>query len=539
MSLNRWSLPSRAFAREKTSDDDTNQSSKFLTVHIGDPGNRRRANLSSAFTGLFDKDENRVNSITSDGSRFATEELKPLSTRIENVPSVPRNKFDKIDARLQRLTTPVYPNPKRRVIGNVSPKQEYVPRKDNTSNPSHLNPFAKLLGSNSKTIVSSVSLTRVRSTSSSYPSEGIRSPPDQSLSPQLNTWSDSFISELSPYGTYPVRDNSTKSSASANNTSIQDGRVGQCLMEELAAAGGISDTDTRTTSRDYTSKPLLSDITSISSHEEEEDKSPETGNNSGFVTPIEAVSKAPSSSSQEDLTAMLDGQGSSISAIHGSYPELRRFTRISSSEDYVPFRPSNADSTRPLRPSTDADGTGPTRIRWMNQDKPYNTMPASLLRKHTKGYRTGCPGDFVPPYPEEAQLPELRCKNSNGSSTTLARRIQKFRFGKWIKKVCLRTKVRFDSVINPIPSPKKLGKATLKMQKSRRSKNDRSIHKAKPKPRKTHWRTPKATKKEKKVKIQEGKAHRFIRSLKTKHSIHFPIQTKSSFSHRRANSCPP
>ncbi|KAI1097916.1 hypothetical protein F4804DRAFT_326145 [Jackrogersella minutella] len=536
MSLHRWSLPSRASAREKSNESDSNQRVKFPTIHIGNPSTRRRANLSSAFANLFEKDENqRLNPTVPDDASY-TKELLPLSARIENIPSSSKLNDAKYDVGVHRPNTPVFPTLKRRAAA-LSLKQDEAPNESHpTFSLNECDPYAKPSRVNmSEPLKSPFSLTRVRSVSSSYPSEGIRSPPEHCRSPQMNTWSESLLSELSPYGGYPSQETSRKPNDSIDDFSAPDDKIGQCLMEELAAAGGISDTDTRTTSRDYTAKPPLSDIALIGPPCEQLDMLTETCYNN--VGTIKSAHKGQGlHSSRECGIPSLDGQRSSTSALNGSFPDNQSSTQVSSSEDEFPFRPSNTGSTDRLRLSIEKPATRSARIHWKSLGKAYNTMPASVSRKSP----TRTPISSATSHFENEQLSGLQYRSSNGSSTAMAHRIQKFKFRKWIKKVCLRTKVRFDSVIKIEAVPQKtLGKKKAKSQRPRRTKKNNGVPKAKPKSKKVTWKSPKAEKKkEKDTKESGGMAHRFLRSLKKKSSMQLPVQEKSSASHRRVQSCP-
>ncbi|KAI0152399.1 hypothetical protein F4776DRAFT_670087 [Hypoxylon sp. NC0597] len=534
MSLHRWSLPNRAFNREKSKESDPSQRGRFPTIHIGNPGTRRRANISSAFASLFEKDENRLNAKISDDVHLSPRELQPLSPRITNIPSPSRLKDVEYDTAVHRPDTPIYLTPKRKVGGQLSPNEHGVLKESHLNIP--LNEGGLYVKSHDADTTgipqSPISATRVRSTSSSYPSEGIRSPPEHCISPQLNTWSESFMSELSLHGPYSSKQTSNESTISTNHMSNLSDRVGQCLMEELAAAGGISDTDTRATSRNYNPKPPLSDIISTSTPQEKRYDLSQLSHDSGLsVETTQTASVLP----PRDVMHMLCGQGSSTSAVNGSYPEFLPSLQMSSSDDDIPFQQSKAGSTERLRLSTETGAMSSHNMRGKSQDNTYNTMPASMSRKHSQR------GIITIPASQSGHQPlaGLRFRNSNGSSTTLVQRIQKFKFRKWFKKVCLRTKVRFDNATKTeSSSPKAIGRKKSKSHKSRRPKKLGGVSKAKVKSAKFSTKPPKATKTRKSAKKQEGKAHRLIRSLKKKNSIQLPLQNKPDASHRRVQSCP-
>ncbi|KAI0840955.1 hypothetical protein F5Y06DRAFT_262170 [Hypoxylon sp. FL0890] len=535
MSLHRWSLPNRAFNREKSKDSDSSQRGRFPTIHLSNPGTRRRGNLSSAFASFFEKDENRLDARTSDDTQFLTKDIQPLSARMTNVPSPSRFKDSRYDAGFHCPDTPIDLTPKRNVVDQLSLKGDKALKEHSLRIMlDETDAYAKSSGANlPATLKSPTSVARVRSTSSSYPSEGIRSPPEHCVSPPLNTWSESFISELSLHGPYQLKQTSNESTTSTNDTSNLSVRVGQCLMEELAAAGGISDTDTRTISRDYTPKSPPSDILPTMSSQEQRYKSFQVGHTGGLV--VEATQEAPDSCPSRGVMQTICCPGSSTSAVQGDYPELQLSIRMSSSDDEIPFRPSKTGSMDRLRPSTEIGGTPFTNIQEKSEGDAYNTIPASMSRKNShRGIAT------VPISQSDHQpLAGWRFRNSNGSTTTLVQRIQKFKLRKWFKKVCLRTKVRFDNVISQEAlSPKPLGRKKPKSQNSRRPKKLGGASKAKMKSAKFSMKPPKVVKTGKSSKKQEGKAFRFIRSLKKKNSIQLPLQNKSDASHRRVQSCP-
>ncbi|KAL7627513.1 hypothetical protein AAE478_001706 [Parahypoxylon ruwenzoriense] len=513
MSLYRWSLPSRAIIREKSKESDSSQRSKFPSIHIGVPGPRRRANLSSAFAGFFErieKDENQQDIPVGDATHITTEEPQPLMIRAENKPLPSKLKSVKCDPGIVQQDPHFYPTSE--TTGQIS--QDEAPKK---SYPSfHLSERGRYAKSQTEPPSQSnelqTSLGRVRSTSSSYPSEGIRSPPDNCCSPQANTWSESFMSEIFRYGKYPSRESSSRSSVSTNIVSILDDRVGQCLMEELAAAGGVSDTDTRTTSVGYTPKPPLSEIASVASLQEQ-----------GDTQAIQITH-----CSRGNVLSMLNSQDSASLCLPQSY------TRPSSSDDDITFRPSNTGSMDRLRPSTESRATYSTKKH--QQGQTYNTMPASISLEQSREdslAATSSKHHFVIPH-----KPGVHFKTANGSSTTLVRRIQKFKLRKWIKKVCLRSGVRFKHAMKPEITSKAPGKKTSRSIKSRRSKKQGRTDKPKKKSTKLSWNSWKAKKTEKKADVTDKKARGFIRLLKTKNSIQLPVQSRAVPDHRRAQSCP-
>ncbi|KAI4870065.1 hypothetical protein F4820DRAFT_319938 [Hypoxylon rubiginosum] len=538
MSLHRWSLARRALTREKSKETESSQHSNFSTVHISNPGARRRTNLSSVFASLFDEDENRQDTSTTNGS-LSRKGSQPLSVRVNNI-AIPANlEFVKFrDGPRRRPDTPIIPTPKRGRSTQSSYEQDGAPDEAQTTIPPREgNPYASSAEDDPRYNKSPPSLSRVRSASSSYPSEGLRSSPDLSRSPQLNTWTEGFQSELSRYGTYQAQEVSSNSTVSTDNVPARNGRVGQCLMEELAAAGGISDTDTGTASKDCTSKPALSDINSVESLQGH-DKPAEAIRGRTLVAQTHQEAQG-SPLPQEDALHMLDGHRSSTSAIRGSFPDLRSFAPNGSSEDYFSYGFSNMGSMDRLRPSTETGATHFAKVHRLSQENPYNTMPASVsVERCPRGTVT-----FITPHPENSQVDGTHFAASSVSSASVVQRIHSFKLKKWIKKVCIRTKVRFDNAIRLEASSKAPSGKKSKFRKSLRPKKRGGARKAKSKSKsaKAYWPPPKASKKAKKslMKEDEGKAHRFLRSLKTRRSMQLPEQDQQHEGHRRVQSCPP
>ncbi|KAI1806184.1 hypothetical protein F4811DRAFT_569342 [Daldinia bambusicola] len=511
MSLHRWSLPSRAFPREKSRDADPGHHTRFPTIHIGDSISRRRANISSAFANLFEKDENQLSAGETSGTRLTSSSWRPFS-RIENLTSSTRLKLtkrkygsgslDKINLQMSR--------PVSRTCGTVSQisseqaasLREALEQRD-AGKP--LEDHTRIKSSERKNLDDDGSpspLTRARSASSSYPSEGIRSPPDRGHSPPLNTWTKDFIAEITHCGTYPSGKSQRITSSSTNDTSELSNRAGKCLMEELAAAGGASDTDTRTASRDHTPKlPFSDDASTICPQERPAKAAKSMYYDNLFYTAEQESQRA----SQRNVLSVLDGQASSTSAIRGSYPELEP-SHSSSSDDEFPFRPSHASSAGLLRGSTET-GKKRRRIHWKRQGGPYHTIPASVARDSSwRGRITS-----VSPPLRNPQQSGFHFKEPGRSSATLVKRIHKFKFRKWIKK----------------------------SYRSRKSKRHNGARKASAHPTGSQWKTFEDAKMTKKSgKEKEGIAQRFMNSLKPKHSIHFPVQEKARTKQRRVQSCP-
>ncbi|XXG98525.1 54S ribosomal protein L3 mitochondrial [Hypoxylon texense] len=538
MSLHRWSLARRALSREKSKDTDSSQHGSVSTVHISNPGTRRRSHLSSAFASLFDDDKNRQDASSANGSLSRNDSRsRPLSVRVNNL-AIPANmQFVKFKDGPPCLDSPISTPKRGRSVQSSREQGKASNEASMTTPPKGADSCPSSKEDEVRYKKSPPSLSRVRSASSSYPSEGLRSSPEPSRSPQLNTWTEGFESELSRYGTYQAQEMSSNSTVSTTNVPARTGRVGQCLMEELAAAGGISDTDTGITSKDCNSKPALSNITSVESFEEN-DKSAEAVRGPTLVTETRQEVKG-SPLSQEDTLHMLGGQRSSTSAIRGSIPDLHSFAANGSSEDYFTYGFTNG-SSECLRPSTETGAEHFAKMHLPPRDNPYNTMPASIsVERCPQGLVT-----FITPHPDNAQVDGTNFAESSEASVTAVQRVHSFKLRKWIKKVAIRTKVRFDSAIKLEASSNARGEKKSKFRRSLRPKKRGGAKKAKPKSKsaRTYWPSTKASKKAKKSlgKEDEGKGNRFLRALKARRSMQLPEQDKQQDEgHRRAQSCPP
>ncbi|KAI0171843.1 hypothetical protein GGR52DRAFT_547958 [Hypoxylon sp. FL1284] len=518
MSVRRWSLPRRAFTREKSKGTDPTQQNPYPTVHVSNPGTRRH--IPSIFASLFDEGENRRDASTA-GNNSSTNESQPLSVLIDRV-TIPSNlESTKPNQEACRPDTPINSPLRYRKPTQLSAKQDEATHEAHVgTSPNEGNPFLSLLDDDPEYDRSPPSPARVRSPSSSYPSEGLRSSLYQGRSPPLNTWSEGLVSELASYGTYPAQGLLSNSTIFTDHASAPNDTTKQCLMEELAAAGGISDTDTGTNSKDCASKPALSDITSVDSiprNNIEAARGPTLG-----VGMYQGTQE--SIFSREDLPRMLDGHGLSI---HGSFPELKPSARNRSSEDYKPYR-GNTGSMECLRPSTD---TGSSELHRRVQDNRYNTMPASIStnpvgRDHVM---------FAAPSLDHSQVDGTHSKGSNDPPGIV---VQRYRLRKWVGKMCHRTKRRFDNIIKPDALSNMLRRKKSALRRSLRPKRRSRGKKHRFNSANISWPSSSATRGPRESPEEDGrKTHGFIHSLKSRRSMQFLEQDNAGG--RRVHSFPP
>lgn len=548
------------FNREKSKETDASQ---FSTVHISNPVTRRRTDISSLFANH--ETGSQQDALTISDTR-STGLSQPFSVHIKNIPIPSKLKFVNSSPKgchySDKPLNPVSRPPRLPSLLLDSDCDETPNRTTNgippitssgapsgpssgpgTSTPSmEVNLSTASLGEGPRYNKSPPSSTRGHSSSSSYPSEGLRSSPDHCLSPQQNTWTKDFESELSRYSVYPTQGSLSGSPASMNNGSAPHIKGGQCLMEESAAVRGNSATDAGAIGNGFTSQLALSDIPSLEDWQGIDQQQDE----SRYSTLVETIYKEPQRPplSQDGTPCMLDGHGSSTSAVRGSFPELRSLVQNESSNDYFSHQPvSNTGSMDRLRPSTETGAARSTRAHQSSQDNHFNTMPASVSVERYPRESMNYP---TPP-PDDSQIDGTQPPNTSEPSNTVIRQPHSFKLRKWIKKICIRTKVRFDNAIKLEPSSAVRGRKKSKFRKSLRSKKRSGAKKvkskSKSKPAKPLELPPDATwtGEEETSNKDEGKARRFLRSLTTRKSMQLPMEDEngeSNVGHRRVQSLP-
>ncbi|KAI0392980.1 hypothetical protein F5Y17DRAFT_330937 [Xylariaceae sp. FL0594] len=186
MSVYRWSLPTRGIIRDTTHDGEPSDRPRFPTIYVGQPNQRQRPSLATSFSTLFDKSENRR-------SRSKSENL--LSSAENTFDTLPRGK-DKSILSVSKdagggTAPPVRPlqpkmsnqsmlpgmdTPKIRSFSLSSTETSEAGKQDS---PLHLETIKSI---DDVTMQTLQKIHPVRTTSSSYPSEGMRSPHGRCLS---------------------------------------------------------------------------------------------------------------------------------------------------------------------------------------------------------------------------------------------------------------------------------------------------------------------------------------------------------------------
>ncbi|KAI1265618.1 hypothetical protein F5Y18DRAFT_435578 [Xylariaceae sp. FL1019] len=223
-----WSFPSRGgFTRDKCiDDDDPTEPPKFSTVHIGQPRPHPTRNVSSAFRDLFGVSRNRR--LRSDGPQLlATNENSNPSTSVKSYffNESQDHPIKDRDAIPQDIAIRPVPGPSAAITNNIIPSSQDGLRDSSqvayrTSEGPRMRSFSLSSSESQDTkdqntfiplshILSSDTADRLRfrSVSSSYPSEGIRSPFSPSSSPKPVVPISNVAAEYCGLGVYPSREN--------------------------------------------------------------------------------------------------------------------------------------------------------------------------------------------------------------------------------------------------------------------------------------------------------------------------------------------
>ncbi|KAI8945793.1 hypothetical protein F4801DRAFT_108440 [Xylaria longipes] len=466
--LHRWSLPSRGFIRDKSQDGKPSDRTKFLTIHIGQPGPRRRANLSSAFSTLFEKPENRRTIGDSEDPSQAVADL-PLSVhRCENVPPDANSKYS--HAHKYQDTTPIekpslqqssrFESAQKRVrVDRAGPPSYHVPgtlsqvkhqvnetpqsrsfrlsstRTNETDNraESHLQASTKPTSG----------CERIRSASSSYPSEGIRSPVTGIHSPELaTTRSTNYFTEYRRYGQYPSQSTWQLSSMAPSEAS-----AGATVEERIQAALGIDGAASNSEVDGQSSSPKASPfIDPPRDYMEPTQQDTTRSRYASAVTRRVEQQQEPSSTSEITVPVLETGDSFSSQLEVGfmSYKRPSARSTPGNGNDYQ-LEARIARSTDRLRHSVDTDRSILTAVRHASVsdgDGAWSTI------RDVGGKRLSRPASWM-------QL--FTSTTAHVPSNTLTQRMQTLRLRKWVKRVCFKTKARFELVGKPIPRSKRLG----------------------------------------------------------------------------------
>ncbi|KAI0798304.1 hypothetical protein GGR55DRAFT_581847 [Xylaria sp. FL0064] len=555
--LHRWSLPSRGFTRDRSQDGESTDQSKYPTIHISQLRPRRRANLSSVFSTLFEKPENRQSIRHPDDRSQVADDLPLLASRRENV----RPDVEFRYSQCQNTTTPVETVSLRK-YGMPGPKSKSGTTIDTTSPLLHLTPGAfdqvtrqademprvrsfslsntethgtetRDETASQKSVEASGHRDRNGSASSSYPSEGLRSPVSGCCSPEPATaHSKEYFAEYRRFGRY-----SSHGSWPLSNVHLSEAPARDAVVDgdrDPLATGDVTPNCVFTGQNRNDESPSflgrLGDPTQL----------PCSNQNQAWRTSriLHRLEPQQVPSSNSEITVPIleneDAMSSQLEVSFMSYkrPEDRTTTDDGGDDQQPEVR--NLSSVDRLRPSADTGRTMLTAIRrssTSDEESAWSTIHKVRER----------------PLSRATSWMQLLAKTpSNGSSNTLAQRLQKLKLKIWAKRVCFKTKARFELVGRPVSTGKvarskgrRRRRWRLEMKKARKGLG------AKKQKGKKRWNVGEmleVTKKRMMVQHREMADH-FFDTLAKRKSLQFALfrsekGDKIAVSHKRVRSCP-
>ncbi|KAI1437160.1 hypothetical protein GGR50DRAFT_115840 [Xylaria sp. CBS 124048] len=483
--LHRWSLPSRGFMRsDKSQDDDEPAPSRLSnTVHNGQHGPHRRPTISAAFSALFDRTENRWNS--SQGA----DDWPLLGRRNENIRPETGSKYslahgydDTSSAEVNVSSSPGRDskhgsNPKSTgkeplkqllpaTLSRVRKRIEEMPRIRSLSLSSGETSGTEKRGDGcfSFPTRSTSGLERIRSISSSYPSEGMRSPVAMCRSPELAMPGNNDLTKYLRYGKYPSRSSWHLSSmpVSEANVSVPIG------LRQLRAALDPSDISRSTAVGPNSSFDPSPFRDPVEYHRTESRYSnvvigPRRG--SGIIRKMDR--KKHQSSNSELIVPILENENAVSSQLDVRFLLYKRPNARSTSDDDQ-LRCSSVGSADELCGiSVDTNETSQTAVRhsaFSERDDDWSTIHDSGVRPLSR---------------RSSWMQLFTLKNADGSTRTLTQQFHRVKFRKWVRKVCFKTKARFALVGRPVSSVGFRGAKTTRHIWRRKNNNKRKVSKLK------------------------------------------------------------
>ncbi|KAI1122150.1 hypothetical protein F5Y10DRAFT_254738 [Nemania abortiva] len=376
-----------------------------------------------------------------------------------------------------------------------------------------------------------VDCERVRSASSSYPSEGMRSPvtSSRSLEP-VTSHTMNYLAEYRCYGRYP-----SQNMCDLSNASIREGYdAGSIVRENIQAFNIDGDTPSNRAISNSTPGPNSPSLTTSHNGGTELARCDDTdGEHEQKKLSLKSRNTAPIFENENGISSQREA----------SFTSSQRPNTQVSSDDGHDYQAGgrNASSTDRLRLSEDTDSTIPTAVRRSSVEGGEDVWSTV----HDVGEKQlSRPASW-------RQLFVFSASN-HASDAAFSQRIQNFRLRKWAKKVGLKTKARFQLMGRPIPITAKRtnskvrphkwyhvkkrrrrgGNATRRLKKNSRNKKEK------------HWsvgKTLEATKE--RVKQHKKIADDFLGSLVKRKStqlgtLKFEKESKAPVTHKRVQSCP-
>ncbi|KAI1739456.1 hypothetical protein F4680DRAFT_466327 [Xylaria scruposa] len=455
--LHRWSLPSRGFSRDRSQDGKTSDRIKFPTINMGHPVQRRRGNISSAFSTLFEKPKNRRTIRDSEDHIQAVAHPSPSVHSCENVPPDTNSKYS--HTHKYQDATPV-----KILSPRLLTELEYAPlRNGPDSMPGalsqvthHVNETPKIRSSRlsssginemgnqdephtQESIGPTSSCEKIRSISSSYPSEGIRSPVAEVRSPEPGTTrSSTHFTEYRRFGRYP--------SQSTWQLSTSETSPEATVEERIQAALGTSDVTSSSAIAGQSSSPGT--LPCIDPPRDDTKSTQPDASRSRYastIIPGEPQQK-PTTTSETTVPVLANDDALSsqleVSFMNYKRPSARSTPAIGNAYQ---LEARIARSTDRLRQSVDTDRSILTAVRHSSEsdgDDAWSTI------RDMRQKRLSRPASWM-------QL--FTSTTAHVPANTLTQRIQTLRLRKWAKRVCFKTKARFQLVGKPIPKSRRLG----------------------------------------------------------------------------------
>ncbi|KAI1172605.1 hypothetical protein F4777DRAFT_496303 [Nemania sp. FL0916] len=483
-----WSLPSRSFVRDKSpcGDGGSTGPSKFSTVHIGQPGLHRRANLSSAFSfsTLLEKNENRHHIQNTENNKDIPDSIPLLAPRRENVPSdamllrsyvdegesIPigtpslrrREKFKLIPDSGDSDGTEAlqYPRSPRGFDGDTHDENEMPgihSHKHQTIEISTKKDKDDSQGLQFK--MSMERCERICSASSSYPSEGIRSPASRFSSPEPATdHTNNHLAEYRRYGQYPSQSLYNLSSMNEGEASSPN-IVKENVQVTLISGDFMSNRIADNMDPDLKHSPLPNEfegraklICPDSTREMNRKQRPSS--NSEVTVPI--------LENEEAISSRLE-----VRFMNYKHPADQTISENDSNDHYA--QGITARLTDHPFSSEDSNRSTMTTLRFPSVSDGVATW--STIRD----------AEEKPPSRSASWRQLFTFTISDRPPSTLSQHIRKLKIRRWVRRVCFKTKARFQLVGRPVCAakrsyPSKLGrnkwgkrnqrKVTMKTKKS-------------------------------------------------------------------------
>ncbi|KAI1817480.1 hypothetical protein GGS20DRAFT_532324 [Poronia punctata] len=455
MSLYRWSLPTRGLIRDSINQEESSDQHKFPTVHIGQPAPRRKQNLSSTFSALFEKPENRQELADPESSGVATTKSQPLTPRSENVLPIENLTCSDFAGRTNIIPTEVqtFPEPytgdthssvsNNAGISGAEATQPFRPRVSSQSGLQRIEtPRLRSFSLSSvgtedterRDVILSPKCTepadrgelekvrRVRSCSSSYPTEGMRSPISFDHSPEYSPLTKKVIPE---YG-------------------LSSDHISRLHMASSESSSGTPIPTDHAVFDNGSETPISPDTIADKGHKHPtNDGSQNHVKRSQLIFPhrgrarrlSKAVRDSKKQSTTSDMTVpILASEGSTSSELKVSFVTYKQRRFRSASDDCQWYRLRGSKGITDCRPRSSTNTKGSALAVTDHFDSSNSTDTWSTARE----------GDMRDnPQPRPTSWAKLFIHPTlNNSSVTLSHRIHRFKVREWVKEVYDRTRAR-------------------------------------------------------------------------------------------------